>query len=310
MNKIKTNFGKMILTVSIALLIALPVRVYQYLHLIDGTSGFYNTWTNPTVFGLYGLCALVIILAIVFSLKGKKKTIYAMPEGKKKGLGIVALVSALAFLAESVFNAYRVTLIFNGSLQAEQLILGDNVGKPTLAFLSIQTLFGLLSTAFFVIFAVSFLSGKAHYKKVKILAAAPVLWGIARLMICFTQTVSYRYVSELMFDMLMIVFWCMFAIAFAKMCAGVLEKRIQMRIFAYGVLSCFFALLSAVPRYIVLLMGRQDLLYRYTGVWEVTDLALPIFVMVFIFAVAATKQFQSVEEYHADEEQAQEPQAK
>ena len=86
MKQAKTNFGSQIIILCVAAVIALPVRVYQYLHLIDGTSGFYNTWVNPTVFGLYGLCALVIILIIALSVKGSKKTLYAMPSGKRKGL--------------------------------------------------------------------------------------------------------------------------------------------------------------------------------------------------------------------------------
>ena len=141
------------------------------------------------------------------------------------------------------------------------------------------------------------LIGKEQYKKVRLMAAAPVLWAIARLMIDFTQTISYRYVSELLFDLFAVIFFAMFAIAFAKMCAGMLQARIQMRIFAYGMLASFFALLSAVPRYIMLLMGRQDLLFRQSAVFEVTDLVIPIFVMMAVFAIASQKQYKSVEEY-------------
>ena len=301
MKNIKTNFSKQRLIIAVALLIALPVRVYQYLHVIDGTTGFYNTWSNPTVFGLYGLCALVIILVVALSLKNSKKTIYAMPVGKKTSVGIASLAAAIAFLVESGYNAYRVFLITSGQLTQEQLVIGDNIGKPTLVFMSIQVLFGILSTAFFALLAVSFLSGKEQYKKAVLLAVSPVIWGVARLMIGFTQTISYRYVSELLFDLFMIVFMCMFGVAFAKMCAGVLENRVQMRLFAYGILAAFFALLSAVPRYIMVLMSRLDVLYRQTGIGEVTDLVLPIFIMVMIFAIAATKQYKSVEEYSVEE---------
>lgn len=297
MKQAKTNFGSQIIILCVAAVIALPVRVYQYLHLIDGTSGFYNTWVNPTVFGLYGLCALVIILIIALSVKGSKKTLYAMPSGKRKGLGIAAAAFALSFLIESGYNAYRAAMIAGGTLQVEQLVLGDRVGKPTMAFTVIQVIFGLLSAAFFAAFAVSCFSGKEQYKKVRLMAAAPVLWAIARLMIDFTQTISYRYVSELLFDLFAVIFFAMFAIAFAKMCAGVLQARIQMRIFAYGMLASFFALLSAVPRYIMLLMGRQDLLFRQSAVFEVTDLVIPIFVMMAVFAIASQKQYKSVEEY-------------
>ena len=306
MKNIKTNFGIQIILVCVALLIALPVRVYQYLHVIDGTSGFYNSWTNPTVFGLYGLCVLLIVLVIALSVKGSKKTIFAMPTGKKTGLGVASLVTALAFLAEGAYNAYRAYMIFNGSLPVGQLVLGDNVGKPTLAFTIMQAVFAFLSAVFFMLFAVSFLSGKGQYKKAVLLSAAPVLWGVARLMIGFTQTISYRYVSELLFELFMVVFFCMFGVAFAKMCAEVSVSRLQMRVFAYGMLASFFALLVSVPRYIVVLMGRQDVLFRQSAIFEVTDLVLPIFIMVSIFAIAATKQYKSVEEYVPSSEESAE----
>ena len=109
-----------------------------------------------------------------------------------------------------------------------------------------------------------------------------------------------------MFDLLMVVFICMFCVAFAKLNVGTLEKRVQMRVFSYGLLAVFFALLNAVPRYIMLLMGRQDLLYRQSAVAEVTDLVLPVFIMVFIFALASTKHYKSVEEYAVAEEGEQE----
>ena len=305
MKQIKTHFGAQTLILSFALLLALPVRVYQYLHVIDGTSGFYNNWFNPTVFGLYGLCLLVIILLVVLSAKSGKQTIYAMPSGKKIGLGLSALASSLAFLAASAFNAVNAYGILSGSRVTEQLVLGNNVGKSTLLFTAIQVLFGVLSAVFMLAYAVSCFSGKEQYKKVKILAASPALWAVARLMLGFSQTISFRYVSELLFDLLTALFIAMFFVAFAKFSVGALTARVQMRLFGYGMLSIFFCLLSAVPRYIMLLMGRSDVLYRSMNAYEAADLILPIFVACFIFAVAATKQYKAVEEYGSSEEDAE-----
>ena len=297
MKKVKTNFGAQILIVSIALLIALPVRVYQYLNVIDKASGFYTNWLNPTVFGLYGLCLIVVVLVLALSGKGGKKAIYSMPGGKSTSIGISSLVLALAFLFEGGYNALRAFGISNGSIAVEQLVLGNNAGKSSFAFTLLQALFAVLSAVFFIIFAVSFLSGKGQHKKVKIFAIFPTLWAVSRLMVNFTQTISYRYVSELLFELLMVVFFSLFAVSFAKFLVGALNSRVQMRIFGYGALTIFFTLLNAVPRYIILLMGRQDTLYKSISIFEATDLIIPIFVACFIFAVASKKQFKAVEEY-------------
>ena len=301
MKKVKTNFGAQILIVSIALLIALPVRVYQYLNVIDKASGFYTNWLNPTVFGLYGVCLFVVVLVLALSTKGSKKTIYSMPDGKLPSIGISSLVLALAFLFESAYNAFRAYGIANGSISIGQLVLGNSAGKSSLAFTALQAVFGIFSAVFFIILSVSFFSGKGQYKKAKVFAVFLTLWAVARLMIDFTQTISYRYVSELLFELLMIVFFSLFAVSFAKFLVGALNSRIQMRIFGYGALAVFFGLLNAVPRYIILLMGRQDELYKSISIFEVTDLIIPVFVACFIFAVAAKKQYKAVEEYSSPE---------
>ena len=306
MKKIKTHFGAQVIILCIALLAALPVRVYQYLHVIDGQTGFYNNWFDPTVFGLYGLCLAVVVLLVILSVKGGKKTVYAMPEGKQTALAISSLVLGVSFLAEGAYQAYRAFSIIQGTLGVEQLVLGDNVGKPTLLFTVLQAVFALLSAAYLFTFAVGYFTGKAQQKKIAVMAAAPAVWSVARLMLDFSQTISYRYVSELLFDILMVVFLAMFFVAFAKLSVGTLTARTQMRLFGYGFCAVFFGLLNSVPRYIVLLLGRQDLLYRNISVYEVTDLILPVFIAVFIFAVAALKQFKSVEEYVGAREKAEE----
>ena len=303
MNKIKTHFGAQIVILSIALIVALPVRVYQYLHVIDGTTGFYNNWLNPTVFGLYGLCLVVLIVMPALSSKGGKKTIYAMPQGKKTSLGISALVTGLAFIAEGAYAAMRAYAIFSQKIQVEQLVLGNNAGKPTMLFTALQAAFAMLSAVYLFAFSVGYFTGKGQQKKVKILAIAPALWAVARLMLDFTQTISYRYVSELLFELLMIVFFAMFAVAFAKFTVGALTARLQMRLFGYGLLSIFFGMLSAVPRYIVLLMGRQDLLFKSISAFEVTDVILPVFIACVLFAAAGQKQYKAVEEYTAAAQQ-------
>lgn len=302
MKRIKTNFGPQIIILAIALLIALPVRVYQYLNLIDGQTGFFNTWTNPAVFGLYGLCVLFIILILALSNKGSKKAVYALPKTKSTSLGISALVFALSVAVQACYSAYRAFGILNGTILVDQLIIGDNVGKPTLTFLILEAVFGILAAAYLIAFGVGYISGKMQHKKLRVLAVAPVLWGVARLMICFTQTISYRYVSELMFELFMIVFFCMFFVAFAKFSENLLESRVQTRLFAYGMISVFFGLLLSVPRYIVVLMGRYDVLYKQSSVFNFCDLIMPVFVACVIFAAASQQQFKNVEEYTGKEE--------
>ena len=297
MKRVKTNFAPQIIILSVALIIALPVRVYQYLNVIDPTTGFYNSWTNPTVFGLYGLCLVLMIVLIALSHKGGKKAVYALPDKKNVALGVTSLIFSLTLIADAVFQIMKLSKVFSGELQISQLVLRDNVGKSAVYFMCAQALFALLSAVYLAVFGINYFSDNKDHKPLKVLAAAPVLWGITRLMIRFMQTISFRYVSELLFELLMIVFFCLFYISFIKFNEQFLEKRVQTRVFSYGLISVFFSMLCAVPRYIVVIMGRYDVLYRRDALYQICDIGSAVFIAAVVFCALAQMQYKNVEEY-------------
>lgn len=297
MKRVKTNFAPQIIILSVALIIALPVRVYQYLNVIDPTTGFYNSWTNPTVFGLYGLCLVLMIILIALSHKGGKKAVYALPDKKNVALGVTSLIFSLTLIADAVFQIMKLSKVFSGELQISQLVLRDNVGKSAVYFMCAQALFALLSAVYLAVFGINYFSDNKDHKPLKVLAAAPVLWGITRLMIRFMQTISFRYVSELLFELLMIVFFCLFYISFIKFNEQFLEKRVQTRVFAYGLISVFFSMLCAVPRYIAVIMGRYDVLYRRDSLYQICDIGSAVFIAAVVFCALAQMQYKNVEEY-------------
>lgn len=297
MKRVKTNFSSQIIFLSVALIIALPVRVYQYLNVIEPTTGFYNSWLNPTVFGLYGLCLALIIALIALSHKGGKKAVYALPDKKNAALGVTSLIFSLTLISDAVFQIMKLISIFSGEIQIGQLVLRDSVGKSSVFFMCAQVIFGLLSAVYFIVFGINYFSDERDHKPLKVLAAAPVLWGITRLMIRFMQTISFRYVSELMFELLMVVFFCLFFVSFIKFNERLLEKRVQTRVIAYGLISVFFSLLSAVPRYIVAIMGRYDVLYRHDSLYQFCDIGAAVFIAAVVFCAVAQMQYKNVEEY-------------
>ena len=305
MERVKTNFSSQIIVLSVALIIALPVRVYQYLNVIDPTTGFYNSWVNPTVFGLYGLCLAVIIVLIALSHRGGKKAIYELPDKKNKALAVTSLIFSISIVADVVMQIIKLASVFGGKVEISQLVLKDNVGKSAVYFMFAQVIFGLLSAAYLAVFGFNYLSDSRDHKPMKILAAAPVLWGITRLMIRFMQTISFRYVSELLFELLMIVFFCLFYISFIKFNENYLEKRVQTRVIGYGLICIFFSMLSVIPRYIVAIMGRNDVLYRQESLYQFCDIGSAVFIAAVIFCAVAQMQYKNVEEYEpveADEE--------
>lgn len=302
MKRVKTNLGAEIIALAAGILIALPVRVYQYLNIIDGKTGFFSTWTNPTVFGLYGLCAVMIVLLLVFSSKGAKKTLYNIPQGRNIPIAVTSFIFAASLLADAVYQLMYVRSIIQGTVTTSKLVLGDNAGPSLKYFLMAQVLFAALSAAYLMIIGLSYVSKKVNYTDKTFLAIFIVLWGVVRMMTRFMQTVSYRYVSELLFELLMIAFSCIFFMAFIRFSAGLLTERVQLKLFGCGGLAIFFSLLCSVPRYIVLLVGRTDVIYRQSSLYSICDLAMPLFIAAVIFGIMGEMQFKEVEEYKGKEE--------
>lgn len=300
MKRVKTNFSAQIIILAVALLIALPVRVYQYLKVIDPTTGFFTSWTQPTVFGLYGLCLLTVILLIALSHKGGKKAVYAMPDKKNIALGITSIIFALTLVCDAGFQIMKVSSIFSGQSFTDKLVLGDSVGKSGVYFLIAQSIFAIISAIYLFVYGINYFSDDKNHKPFKYIAVAPVLWGITRLMVRFMQTISFRYVSELLFELLMVVFFCLFFISFIKFNEHMLESRVQTRVISYGLITVFFSLLSAVPRYIVVIMGRYDVFYRHDSLYQFCDIGVVLFVATVIFCAVAQMQYKNVEEYSGE----------
>lgn len=297
MKRVKTNFGAGIIVLVVGLVIALPVRVYQYLNVIESTTGFYKTWKNPTVFALYGFAAIIIILLLALSAKGGKKTLYNIPQGKNIPLALSSFFFAATLLVDAVYQLMYVKRIISGSIAVSKLILGDNAGASMKYFLMAQVLFAVLSVVYFMLIGLQYVGINVNYSNKVFLSIFPVLWGVVRMMVRFMQTVSYRYVSEILFEMIMIIFGCLFLVAFIRFSSGLLKDKVQPKIFGCGMVCIFFSFLSAVPRYVLLVMGRGDLLYRQGSVYQLCDLGMAIFIAAAIFGIMGEMQFKEVEEY-------------
>lgn len=302
MKRVKTNFGKGIIVLAVGLILALPVRVYQYLNCIESTTGFYKSFSNPTVFGLYGFALLMIILLLAFSAKGGKKTLYNIPQGKNIPLAITSFIFSLSLVADAVYQVLYVRGMITGEVVVSKLVIGDNAGPTLKYFLLAQALFAMFSAVYILLIGLQYAGAGVSYSNKVFFSVFPVLWGVVRMMARFMQTISYRYVSELLFEMIMIIFSCLFFVAFIRFSAGLLSEKVQPKIFGCGMVCIFFAFLCSVPRYVVLVMGRSDVLYRQSSIYQFCDIAMAVFIAAAIFGIMGEMQYKEVEEYTGKEE--------
>ncbi|HZJ78238.1 MAG TPA: hypothetical protein VFD52_05530 [Clostridia bacterium] len=258
----------------------LPLRVYQYMRIIEGGTGFYSKM-DASIPIMYVLLFAVCFVPIIISLSMRKglETI-SCPKAVRFGEGIAALLVAVTLIINAVetfggfsdiFYAFK-TINYDYTLSKYLMKSG---GFAVL----LESIFAVVSMVFFI------LLGGAHFKgtsvsEYKLLAIAPLAWSICRIIHRFMRPVSYLKVSDLFFEMLMIVFLMLFFLAMAQKTSGVNSAGKGWKVFGYGLPAATLSLLCFVPRLTVAVMGRSDLLADKSPI-EYCDMAIALFIITY-----------------------------
>ena len=261
-------------------LIALPLRVYQLLALVDPATGFY-TESNGTVYLLSALLVLAVGAFISLSFISKEVPSPRLPEGKNIILGISSIVMAVAFGVDILSIERTIVPSLQNSTQIFFSVLKSNLAEAGGAFVILQFIFAFLSLMYFAIFAVSHLNGKSAYKEYKILALSPLCWAITRLVSKLMSAISFLSVSELLFEIFMLVFLMLFFLTFARITSGIFTEDSMWGIYGYGLSAAVFASLVTIPRLVMLIVGGETV--EGNG-FNFADLACLVFVVSYIFA--------------------------
>lgn len=263
----KSGFGIGILIFAAAAIIALPVRTLQFFTVLESDTGFFSRidWS------IYILAIVLVAVVLAFLIIGfsKRKTLdYSMEITKRPGQGILSFTAAAGILMNAVSN---LLIIINADNFA------DNA-KTTNLILILQTIFGLFSAIYFVALGASYVSGKSNGSEYRLISLSPVVWSIFRLVFRFTRQISYIRVSDLAFEMLMLVFFILFFMAFAQVNSRVDADRKEWKIASYGLPAALLALICFVPRFIVMITGNAYLLHEQSPA-EYCDFGIALFII-------------------------------
>ena len=86
---------------------------------------------------------------------------------------------------------------------------------------ALSLVFALISALYLLVFGASHFEGVATYKKLSLLSIAPGCWAMFVLISKLMKAISFITVSELLFEIAMLVFTMLFFLTFARIVSGV-----------------------------------------------------------------------------------------
>lgn len=247
-----------------ALLVAVPLRIYQCRTLIDASTGFYNE-INISVYILYIVIGLGGLIGLIVPFL-KHNTLKATPISVKSvGFTVVSLLFAVLLIVDSAsqlldyFDLYSTGIIYNTTIK-------EYIASQGGSLLLMQAIFGALAAVYFFVNGVTVGLGNADTSKFRFISLLPVLWCIFKLLYRFKRTISFVNVSDLLFELFFIVFSMMFFFAAAQINSKIdindkgsdFMKSVYWKIFGYGIPAALFALICFLPRFILLITGHSD----------------------------------------------------
>lgn len=247
-----------------ALLVAVPLRVYQYFKVLEPETGFYST-IDFSVYIIYALLGIAVITAIVIPLINKKKMITVASVKKSPVFLVLSLILAVTIIIDSAGQLMSYFDLYDAAASSGSTI-AEYVKKQGGTLLLLQAVSGAIAAVYFFVSGLSVSLGNSDGSKLKLLGLTPVLWCIFRLLYKFKRTISFINVSDLLLELFEIVFLMLFFFALVQTVARIDVKTVFWKIFAYGIPAAMFALMCFLPRFILMVTGKSELLNDHYGV--------------------------------------------
>lgn len=245
-----------------AVIIALPVRLYQVFSLAEGSTGFYRDGNRTTVI-------VLAILALGVLLSGAMN--YFDKNGRTAGHTVHSVPAA-------VFG------IFTGLGLATQSVVSLAMdGGPYRIMYMILSLFGILAGIVLVITAYDFATGQDHFESHPLPALVPPLWGCACLVTLFVSYVSVVNTADNIFNIFTVIFLLLFFFSQAKLLARIDEEKSGRLIYVFGLPAALLSLVTGVTGSAVMFSGVQRGGFFPTGLHPVV-LIMAFYILSFLAA--------------------------
>ncbi len=286
MEKIKgsknIDLKKLLIAWIAGVLVLVPTRIYQVFNIINHEHGFYAK-TDFSVWLMYIVIAILAIFFIVCSFLSSKATVKDDAFSGNKILGFSAIVVAISMIADVLTKGATFLELYKGygsQFGVTTMKLGEYMMKSGALSNLGEVIFGLATAVFFALLGASCFVENIKASNLKILAITPVIWTIFRMLTKLIRTISYIKVSDLFYEIIMLLFMMLFFMAFAQLTSKVNEKGIEWKVYGYGFFAAIMALVCFIPRVVFVLSGGMTL-SPDAGI-NVWDFCIAIFIVIYL----------------------------
>lgn len=265
--KIKFDIKKLLpLIIAFAVtVIAVPVRVGQYLKIIDASTGFYNE-INASVYILYAVLIIGLVSGLVLPFLKHKSIRPVSLSVRSIGFTVISLVMAVTLIIDSATQLLSYFELFSSASAYMGQSVSQYISSQGGTLLLLQAISGALTAVYFFITGVTIGLGNSDSSRFKVIALLPTLWCIFRLLYRFKRTISFVNVSDLLLELFLIVFSMMFFFALAQVNSKIeisgkdddLMQSVFWKIYGYGIPAVILALVCFLPKLILIITGNSD----------------------------------------------------
>lgn len=252
-----------------------PLRINLMMGNMDPLTGFYRDSADIKIKAVYIILAVAAFAIIILSFARRRSYTPALMDGRNIPLALAALVFAGLTAYETYDN------MVNGREQSATLLQKVELSD---ALMKIIPVFAALTVLWLLVYAISFISGKALVSKLKITALFPFLWTAAELVNCLIITIGYLNVSELTLEMLSLCARLWFFFSLARLTSGIEDGSASRLTLTSAVFSLLLTLSYTLPRIILTLSGNAERLVLGYPL-SFADIGFCVFVLVFALSL-------------------------
>lgn len=260
-----------------AIIILMPLRIYQYFKVLEPETGFYAN-IDFSVYLMYAVIALTVVFCIAVAYINRKKIINKNVSLSPVTGAIVYSLGAVGFICDTVSCFSNFINISKEYVYDPNITKWQYISQQGGVIILAEAVFALISAVYFFFMASSYFAKKNNGPSLKTIALALPLWGVARLLIRFKTQISFINVSDLFLELIAITFTMLYLLYFAQTVSEVDNGETYFKMYAYGIPAVVFSLTCFVPRLLLYVIGRDDLVCTNYGV-EMCNLLIPIMII-------------------------------